>query len=362
VPRTILLIRLRLIGDVVLTTPAIRAIRRANPAARLDYLVEPHASAVVSGNPNLNEVIVAPLVSGVERWRVDAGLALRLRRTRYDAVIDFHGGPRSSLLAWASGAPLRVGYDVKGRGWMYTDTVHRPRGHRERHSVENQWDLLDRFQAGLPRPDADTEPVEMAEDPAARTRIETRLVDLGIDPRGDVVVIHVGAGNEFRRWPEAAFAEVAGGLHARSADRRIILTTGPAQAKTADVIRRLAVAGGVPARSIVALCDLDLAELRSLMGLARLFVGGDSGPAHIASTTAVPMVVIFGPTTPGVWGPWRPRDLVTEVVDAGALPCRPCTQRRCEPGDFRCLRGVTAEQVIAAADRALAREAVRSIR
>jgi lipopolysaccharide heptosyltransferase II len=359
VPRKILLIRLRLIGDVVLTTPAIRAIRRACPDAHLAYLVEPHASAVVAGNPHLDEVIVAPLVGGLERWRVDAGLAWRLRQAGYDTVIDFHGGPRSSLLAWASGAPRRIGYDVKGRSWMYTDTVHRPREHRERHSVENQWDLLDRFQAGLPRPTADADPVEMADDAEARARVESRLLDLGMDPRGDLVVMHVGAGNEFRRWPEASFADVAGGLHARSEDRRIILTTGPAQAQTADAIRRLAVAAGVPARALAVLCDLDLAELRSLMGLARLFVGGDSGPAHIASTTATPMVVIFGPTTPGVWGPWRRRDLVTEIVDVGTLPCRPCTQRHCEPGDFRCLRGLAPERVLAAADRALARDAVR---
>lgn len=358
-PRSILLIRLRLIGDVVLTTPAIRAIRRACPDARLDYLVEPHASTAVTGNPHLDHVIVAPLVGGLERWRVDAGLAQRLRRARYDTVVDFHGGPRSSLLAWATGAPRRIGYDVKGRSWMYTDTVHRPRHHRERHSVENQWDLLDRFDPPLPRPTADTDPVEMADDPAATARVERRLAGLGIDPRGDLVVVHVGAGNEFRRWPEGAFAEVVGALHARSANRRIILTTGPAQAPTADAIRRLAVAAGVPASAVVAVCDLDLAELRSLIGLARLFVGGDSGPAHIAATTTVPMVVLFGPTTPGVWGPWRPGALVTECVDVGTLPCRPCTQRRCEPGDFRCLRGLTPEQVTAAADRALAREAVR---
>lgn len=358
-PRKILLIRLRLIGDVVLTTPAIRAVRRARPDAHLAYLVETHASAVVAGNPHLNEVIVAPLVGGVERWRVDAGLALRLRRAGYDTVIDFHGGPRSSLLAWASGATCRIGYDVSGRGWMYTERVHRPRAHRERHSVENQWDLLDRFQEGLPRPTAASDPVEMPEDPAARDRMIARLAEHAIGPADDIVVFHVGAGNEFRRWPEAAFAEVVGGLHARAADRRIILTTGAAQAGTAEIIRRLAVGLGVPARAIVTACDLGLAELRSLMGMARLFVGGDSGPAHIASTTTVPMVVIFGPTTPSVWGPWRSPDLVTETVDVGTLPCRPCTQRRCEPGDFRCLRRISPEQVIAASDRALARDDAR---
>jgi ADP-heptose:LPS heptosyltransferase len=100
---------------------------------------------------------------------------------------------------------------------------------------------------------------------------------------------------------------------------------------------------------------MDLAALRSVLARAALFVGGDSGPAHIAATTATPMVVIYGPTLPVVWGPWRDPALVTETVDAGELPCRPCEQRVCGPGDFRCLRGIRPEAVTAAAFRALER-------
>jgi ADP-heptose:LPS heptosyltransferase len=132
------------------------------------------------------------------------------------------------------------------------------------------------------------------------------------------------------------------------------------QAPTAIAIRHAVVARGVPAEAVDVWCDLDLVELRSLIGLARLFIGGDSGPAHIAATTTVPMVVLYGPTTPGVWGPWRPPALVTEIVDAGTLRCRPCDQRRCEPGDFRCLRWITPDAVMAAVTRALARETART--
>lgn len=358
-PRKILLIRLRLIGDVVLTTPAIRAVRRALPDAHLAYLVEPHASAAVAGNPHLDDVIVAPLTRGLARVRADAALAVRLRRARYDTVVDFHGGPRSSLLAWASGAPRRVGYDVPGRGWMYTDRIHRPRGHRPRHSVENQWDLVEAILPGVARPDASTDPVEMAASADAETRLIARLAAMGVAPETDYVVIHVGAGNEFRRWPEDRFAAVVGALYAGAPNRRIILTTGPGQAPTAEAIRRLTVAAGVPAAAVATACDLDLAELRALMARASLFLGGDSGPAHVAATTAVPMVVVFGPTTPAVWGPWRDPSYVTEIVSAGDLPCRPCDQRQCEPGDFRCLRWITPGMVGAAIDRALEREAAR---
>jgi lipopolysaccharide heptosyltransferase II len=338
----------------VLTTPVIRAIRRARPTAHLSYLVEPQAAPVVAGNPNLDDVIVTPLLHGAARLREDASLALRLRRSRFDAVIDFHGGPRSSLLAFATGAPQRIGYTIAGRSWMYTTRVPRPRGHRPRHSVENQWDLAAALLPDLGTPARDTDAVEMVEDAAATGRIAGRLARLGIGPGDEVVVIHVGAGNEFRRWPESSFADVAVALASERPNRRIILTTGPAQAARAEEVRRLALARGVGGGAVSVACDLTLGELRAIVARARLFVGGDSGPAHIAATTSTPMVVLFGPTTPVVWGPWRNGAAATATVDTGDLPCRPCNQRVCEPGDFRCLRGISADMVMNAAARVLA--------
>ena len=166
-------------------------------------------------------------------------------------------------------------------------------------------------------------------------------------------MVHVGAGNEFRRWPEEAFAQVIATFAAAGPKRRIILTTGPAQADRADTIRLLAAAKGLPAGVVVTACDLGLAELRSLIDGAAVFVGGDSGPAHIAATTRTPMVVMYGPTTDTVWGPWRDPARPTIIVDAGPLPCRPCDQRRCEPGDFRCLGRIEPARVAAATERAI---------
>jgi ADP-heptose:LPS heptosyltransferase len=139
----ILLVRLRLIGDVVFTTPIPRALKQAFPGARVAYVVEPAAAPILAGNPHVDELIVAtPPVGGVKRMVADLALARRLRRARYDVAIDLHGGPRSSWLTWASGAPQRIGYEIPGRSWMYTKRVARPRELRARHSVRNQWDLL----------------------------------------------------------------------------------------------------------------------------------------------------------------------------------------------------------------------------
>src|SRR5829696_4417523 len=174
----ILLLRLRLIGDVVFTTPLIAALRRRYPDAHLTYLVEPAAAPIVEHNPHLNEVLVAPKRRGVARLRNDIALALRLRRRRFDLAIDLHGGPRSAWLTLASGAPTRIGYTIAGRSWMYTEVVARTPDLTPRHSVRNQWDLLEPLGIGGPDPSAN--PVEMPIDPEAAARVDARLAAAGI--------------------------------------------------------------------------------------------------------------------------------------------------------------------------------------
>src|SRR6266511_1978191 len=177
----ILLIRLRLIGDVVLTTPAVRAIRQAFPDAQLTYVVERYAAPVVQHNPHLDRVLLIPPATGWPRLVQDFTLAQQIRHERFDMVVDFHGGPRASWLAWASGAPVRIGYAVKGRSWMYTTVVPRPRELRPRHSVENQWDLLPWISPALARPaDPARDRVEMREAPGAADALAHRLAALGV--------------------------------------------------------------------------------------------------------------------------------------------------------------------------------------
>jgi lipopolysaccharide heptosyltransferase II len=361
---TILLIRLRLIGDVVFTTPAVRALRRRFPDATLTYLVEPEAAAVIAGNPHLSDVIVAPRARGVERLIVDARLARDLRRRRFDVVVDFHGGPRSAWLTLASGAPVRIGYRMIGRRWIYTHAVDRPRGLRPRHSVLNQLDLLFPLDPGLVRATPEDDPVEVAVDPARASRLRSRLAARGWSDADPLIVIHVSAGNPFRRWPESSFAELV--VHVVSADpaRRVLLTSGPSDR---DAARRIGEAARArlateTAASVAFDEDLDLADLRALLDRAALFIGGDSGPLHVAAATSVPVVGLYGPTLPARSAPWRPARFVSQAVEVEGLPCRPCDQRRCEPGDFRCLTTLPAEAVAAAAERSLehaAREALR---
>jgi lipopolysaccharide heptosyltransferase II len=351
----ILLIRLRLVGDVVFTTPTIRALRRRFPDARLTYLVERGAAPVVASNPDLDEVIVLDRTGGVRRLIDDLRLARQLRRRRFDVAIDFHGGPRSSWLAWVSGAPRRVGYNITGRSWMYTDRVSRPRDLRPRHSVSNQSDLL--APLGLPPLSPATDPVEMPESADARQQVDALLTAARVPPDAELIVIHVSAGNPFRRWPPEAFARLTAALARGSSRRRIVLTSGPSESGAAAEIAGRARASLDPPTwgRILMTEELGLAALRVLVARAVLFVGGDSGPLHIAGTTETPIVAIYGPTLPARSHPWRDPRFVSEAVEPGPLPCRPCDQRACIPGDFRCLTQTTAEQVTSAAERALAR-------
>ncbi|PYR57569.1 MAG: hypothetical protein DMF85_13305 [Acidobacteria bacterium] len=323
----ILLLRLRLIGDVVFTTPLLGALKRAYPGARLTFLVERDAAPVVINNPHLNEVIVVPRSRGARRLFDDLALARRLRAERFDVALDLHGGPRSAWLTWASGARERIGYAIPGREWMYTRVVKRPRELRARHSVANQWDLVEAmpgWPGGVPRADRDA--VEMP----------------------------LSAGNRFRRWPEQSFVELVTTLARRDPRRRVTVSSGPSdRAAAARIVSAARATLGGDATRVIDLGEFDLQELRALIGRSRLFVGGDTGPLHIAATTGTAIVGIYGPTLSAQSAPWRDPRLPTESVELTALPCRPCDQRVCTPGDFRCLTTLSSETVIAAAERAL---------
>lgn len=349
----ILLVRLRLVGDVVFTTPAIRALRRRFPAAEIDYVVEPGPAAVVRHNPHLTTVIEVTRPRGLARLAYDAALARRLRARRYDLAIDFHGGPRAAWLVRASGAPRRIGYDIPGRRWAYTTRVPwHPHLEPPRHSVLNQWDLLTPL--GIDAPDPERDRVEMVPGTAAEADAGRRLAGAGVADDHALVVLHVSASNPFRRWPRAAFAAVAARLAGADPARRIMITAGPSESDAADAVADDAarLVEGAAGR-IVRCGEPSLEELEVIVRRARLFIGGDSGPLHVAATTATAVVALFGPTLPARSMPWRSPSIPAVALEPGPLPCRPCHQRHCVPGDFRCLTAITPEAVVDAAERLL---------
>jgi ADP-heptose:LPS heptosyltransferase len=194
----------------------------------------------------------------------------------------------------------------------------------------------------------------MPVDPGARRAVAHRLSAAGVQADSTVIVMHVSAGNPFRRWPESSFAELAAALVRTAARRHVVLTSGPSDAgAAARVVASARARTPEVAARLHDLEGLSLQELRALFERAALFIGGDSGPLHVASTSDVPVVGLYGPTLPGRSAPWRPASVPTASVDAGPRPCRPCAQRTCLPGDFRCLTGIDAGAVHATAERLL---------
>ena len=238
---------------------------------------------------------------------------------------------------------------------MYTRRIARPRELRPRHSVENQWDLL--APLGVAAPDRSAYPMEMPADPVMIDAVGDRLRRAGVAADAALIVLHVSAGNPFRRWPAAHFVELIASLATADPRRRVIVTSGPSESDAAGRVIAEAQARLGPARAhqVLSCGEFSLAELRALFDRTALYIGGDSGPLHVAATTRVPIVGLYGPTLPIRSAPWRDQACITESVDAGELPCRPCDQRVCEPGDFRCLTSITPAQVVEAAERALAR-------
>jgi ADP-heptose:LPS heptosyltransferase len=165
----------------------------------------------------------------------------------------------------------------------------------------------------------------------------------------------VSAGNPFRRWPEPAFVRLVTAIAAADDRRRIILSSGPSDRQAADRIADAArqALGPAQADRVLRFGDVNLTELRALIDRSQLFVGGDTGPLHIAAASTTPIVGIYGPTLAARSAPWRDPRIPLESVQLEGLPCRPCDQRVCEPGDFRCLTHLDPQVVIAAAERAL---------
>jgi len=308
---------------------------------------------VVRHNPHIDDLVIVERPRGWTRVRYDWHLARRLRRSRFDVAIDLHGGPRAAWLTRASGAPRRIGYDMPGRRWAYTTRVPWTRALvPPRHSVLNQWDLLTPLGIGPADPAVDA--VEMPLAPGAPARVDDRLHDAGVPADARLAVLHVSAGNPFRRWPAERFAELAAALATGSDALHVIITSGPSETDAATTVARAAreIAGDDGTR-IVRCGEFDLEDLAALVTRAQLYIGGDSGPLHVAVTTTTPVVGLFGPTLPERSLPWRDPAYRAIGVDAGPLPCRPCHQRTCVPGDFRCLSAITVPMVMDACRRAL---------
>jgi len=344
--KKILLIRLRRIGDIIMTTPAVALLKTRLQGASLTYLVEEPYRRLVEGNPHLDRILV---VEKRQKFRDFMRLLLEVRHEGYDALLDFHGGPRASWITFFSKARLKIGYRIKHKGFLYDIRVPRAREDEDKgsfvHSVENHANLVRALGVAF---EGSAIPPLVLPDPAKEEvrRIREILEEKGA-LRSKNVVLHIGAGNEFRDWSTENITGLILRLARLPGVKIMLVASGSAVDKRAEaeIYKEITAAGASGSDNIISLVgQLNLMEMKEVISRAALFVGPDSGPMHIAASTETPIVAYFGPTLPAHFAPWNAKAIIIEKT----MDCRPCKQRRCVTADFRCLRSITPDEVFAA--------------
>ena len=321
--KQVLLVRPRFLGDICLTLPALDAVRRAAPGARVAYLVERESAPLLEGDPRVDELIVMPRHAGAV---ATLALARRLRRLGPDLAIDFFCNPRTALLSFASGARARVGYANKGwRSALYT---HHARA-RTLSAVGFHLASLAALgwpaEPGVPRLHVGT---------AARAAAESGLVALGVPREARLVGFHPGARWPTRRWEPARFVELAQRFLAAEASGVALVTGGPGEE---DLTR--AVAAGLPTGRAFAITGWPIARFVALQSRCAAFVCGDTGPLHTAVAAGAPTLGLLSRNRPAMFFPY-PEHAGSRAYYA-RVECSPCHRDQC--ADLRCLERLTVE-------------------
>ena len=309
-----LVLRLRSLGDTVLTTPALALLRRARPDVRIVVAVESPFDAVLDGNPDVTSVL--PIDRAASPLGRLAALQL-VRRQRPELCLNLHGGSTSAWLTALSGARRRAGFAHFRMDFAYNVKIPRAqeilgRGTSDAvHTAEHLASAI--FHLGAPA--SDIPRAVLAARPAKRQR--------------PYAVVHVTAAYFTKQWPVARFREIAEYLE-RSHGLEPVMVAGPGEESIFDELPGL-------------VClSLDIRSLKSLLAGARLFVGNDSGPAHMAAAFGVPCVVVFGSSNSSAWRPWKTAHAVVETP----WDCKPCPGDRCYAFDEpRCILSVEASAV-----------------
>jgi predicted lipopolysaccharide heptosyltransferase III len=336
--RRILVIRLRSIGDTVLTTPSLFALRRFLPHAQLDILLEEWVAPVLEGSNLIDRVITVPREGQSARARV----ARELRAVRYDVVYNLHGGTTATFLTRATGAKHRVGFEHYQYSRLHNHIAPAPPNIWQRaslHSVEQQLALIG--WTGVPVTDRPA--TELALTERAEQAVNERLRLAGFDQGGALALIHPTAAFDTKRWAADKFARVAEELQIRGLRPIVVVNRDETQIAEWLVAQSSA--------RLIVMNDLSLPEVAALAARARLFIGNDSGIAHIAAAVGAPCVVIFGSSNRAHWRPWTTR--LSEVVFE-EMPCQPCPGYSCAEFEKpECILRVPIERVVAAVDRVL---------
>jgi heptosyltransferase-1 len=343
----ILIVRLSAMGDVIHTLPAAHALREAFPQAHIGWLIEERWAELLcapgtvrrgqrsAGRPLMDEVHTVNLKAWGKSFfslptlqRV-AKIWNDVRDAHYDVAVDLQGAMRSGLLARLSGARVVYGAaearESPASLWYTRKTIA-----RGRHVIEQNLSIVEAVIGQRVKVPA----AEFPHDPQTEERVEQRLAKLGVD---QFAILNPGAGWGAKRWPAERYGEVARGLS--DLDVRSILNYGPGEE---ELVRTAEAASGAAARTM----QCTITELIALTRRARLFIGGDTGPLHLAAALRVPVVAIYGPTDPARNGPYGTRSVVLRSAESVTSHAR-----RAEADEA--MLGIGSEAVVGAAEKLL---------
>ena len=331
----ILLITPNWVGDAVLATPALRAIRNGLPDAAISVLARPTVAEVLAGSPFFDELIVWPKTLNGKPASL-LSVARELRGRRFDTAVLFPNSFRSAMLAWLARIPRRVGYARDGRSLLLTDRLP-PNRASGKFVVESMLVCYARLAAAIGCPVSDQR-MELATGPADVEAVDALL---GCNSASPLIVLNPGgAFGPSKYWPAERFGQLADRLLDQFGGT-VVVSGAPTEK---PIVEAVAAAMRHPA---IRLTDspIRLSAVRELVRRADLVVTNDTGPRHFAIAFSRPVVTLFGSTDPA----WTETHCPTERSVRIDLPCSPCQQKVCQPGHHDCMEKMTVDMVELAA-------------
>ncbi len=341
----ILVLRLGAVGDVIRTLPAVKALKKHLPSSRIAWVVEEPSKTFLESQPEVDQVILFPRRTWTEgrkslkrMWRAlsEMGQFVKnLRKEKFDAVLDFHGILKSGMISFLSGSSTRVGFDRKAskEGNFLFSNVRVKLPEEKLSRYRRNFALLkgvgleeNSFEAGLYIP------------PDDRLYVDSFLERLGTPLNRPLIAIHPGTSlkTSYKRWMPERYSQLADRL-VRELKAAVLFTWGPEELDAIENIRRQ-----MDEPSILGPRTESLTQLGEVYRRCDLYIGGDTGPMHIASMVGIPVVAIYGPTDPVVNEPFGRHRKVRSAVE-----CSPCRNRSCK--ELICLETVNVDDVLKAA-------------
>ncbi len=337
--KNILFIRLRLLGDIIFTIPAIEIYKNYFPENKIYYVVEEKFREIAELIPGIHEVMVIPRYMTLkEHFK----FRKKIKTLGIDTVIDFHSGPKSALLTRISGAKTRIGYKTPNRNYAYTHKTPRKFSDSPTHSVFNQAKLLEHV--GITAITMENLPLYPPIHVKKNTISKGIKEILGENSNNKKIVVHVGAGNRFRDWGIENFSTLIKRLIKDKVTLFLVGNSEEEKKKGAYLKERY----GINIHDFTG--QLTVKDFLFLISQSMVYFGVDSGPLHLASLTNTPLVALYGPNIPEISGPWRKKDVTIIQLP---LNCRPCSQRKCIYDIIKCMKNIKTDVIYEAIIRYL---------